>query len=296
MTSLKQSHAPRWEDKATFHLMEVVVFWEGRLTTRHLMDAFGLNSRTTASQLIKRYRELAPSNLEYCHQTKGYLPTKGFTRLFSRGDVGEYLSLLNQHAGLNPDFSSLSNHFAAPTEQVSAPHRAVRPEIVRKIIEATQNKHRLEVVYRSQTSPLGEARIISPHTLVFADSRWHVRAWCEKHRDFRDFVLTRFVGEPELEGPRLPDGAPNLDTLWQERMDVIFTPNPTLPESHRQLIAEDYAMSDDLQLSINCRKALVTYLLLSMNVHLDESRFEPQAHPLVVLNKDEVESVSFGAQ
>jgi len=296
MESGTQAHTPRWEDRAKFQLIEVVAFWEGRLTTRHLMDAFGLSSRTTASQLVKRYRELAPGNLEYCHQTKGYWPTDGFTRIFSRGDVGEYLSLLSQHAGLNPDFSSISNHFSAPTEQISAPHRAVRPEVVRKVVEATQNKQRLEVIYRSQTSPLGEERIISPHTLVFADSRWHVRAWCEKHRDFRDFVLTRFVDEPQLEGPRLPDGDPALDNLWQERIEVIFTPNPALPEAQRLLIAGDYAMSDNLQLRINCRKALVTYLLLSMNVHLDESRFEPPAHPLVVLNKDEVESVSFGAQ
>lgn len=28
--------------------------------------------------------------------------------------------------------------------------------------------------------------------------RWHVRAYCEKNGDYRDFVLSRFRGEPEL--------------------------------------------------------------------------------------------------
>ncbi|WP_405000958.1 hypothetical protein [Halomonas sp.] len=28
--------------------------------------------------------------------------------------------------------------------------------------------------------------MLVPHTLVFAAGRWHMRAFCEKHRDYRN--------------------------------------------------------------------------------------------------------------
>lgn len=50
----------------------------------------------------------------------------------------------------------------------------------------------------SFTTTDDETRLIAPHTLVFTSMRWHVRAYCEKNGDYRDFVLSRFRGEPEL--------------------------------------------------------------------------------------------------
>ena len=46
--------------------------------------------------------------------------------------------------------------------------------------------------------PNVEIRLIAPHTLVYTGMRWHVRAYCEKNGQYRDFVLSRLRGEPEL--------------------------------------------------------------------------------------------------
>lgn len=43
-----------------------------------------------------------------------------------------------------------------------------------------------------------EIRLIAPHTLIYTGMRWHVRACCEKNRQYRDFVLSRLRGVPEL--------------------------------------------------------------------------------------------------
>lgn len=50
----------------------------------------------------------------------------------------------------------------------------------------------------SFSTPDGETRLIAPHTLIYTGMRWHVRAYCERNRDYRDFVLSRFRGIPEL--------------------------------------------------------------------------------------------------
>ena len=50
----------------------------------------------------------------------------------------------------------------------------------------------------SFTTPDAETRLIAPHTLIYTGMRWHVRAYCEKNRDYRDFVLSRFRDMPEL--------------------------------------------------------------------------------------------------
>jgi len=41
-------------------------------------------------------------------------------------------------------------------------------------------------------------RLIEPHTLVYTGMRWHARAYCEKNGQYRDFVLSRLHGQPDL--------------------------------------------------------------------------------------------------
>ena len=74
----------------------------------------------------------------------------------------------------------------------------MRPEALRPLLKACREGLRLECEYVSFTTPDRETRLIAPHTLIFTGMRWHVRAYCEKSRDYRDFVLSRFRGEPEL--------------------------------------------------------------------------------------------------
>lgn len=51
---------------------------------------------------------------------------------------------------------------------------------------------------RPSATPEAEIRLIAPHTLVYSGMRWHVRAYCDKNHDYRDFVLSRFRGVREL--------------------------------------------------------------------------------------------------
>jgi len=54
----------RSEKRLEFQLIEIMLRWEGRLISKHLMDAFGV-LRQQASRDINDYKKLCPTNLEY---------------------------------------------------------------------------------------------------------------------------------------------------------------------------------------------------------------------------------------
>jgi hypothetical protein len=282
-----------WEKKSKFHLIEVVAYWEGRVTNDHLKRAFKINSRTTGSRLFQAYNSITRGNLSYSASHRGYVPSDSFDFRFSIGDLGEYLSLMTQHNTLNPSFSGIKD-LPAPTEAISIPHRAVSPSVVRQVVVATQQRSRLELVYRSHSSPDGEDRIIAPHTLVYSGLRWHARAWCEKHKNFRDFVLTRIEPGAEVIGEALPEADPALDENWNRQIDLRLIPNPELSEAQQRMVALDYGMGGERCLNVRVRAAMVHYLMLSLNVFLGRERFKPEEQPLVVANIDEIEPFVFG--
>jgi len=54
---------------------------------------------------------------------------------------------------------------------------------------------------------------LRPHALGHNGARWHVRAWCEKNGDFRDFTLSRIA---EVEWSRESAELPEPDKDWEQ--------------------------------------------------------------------------------
>lgn len=67
---------------------------------------------------------------------------------------------------------------------------------------------------------------IHPHVLVKTGLRWHLRAYCEDKKQFRDFVLSRFRGTPELLSPVTHSG--ELDLAWHTLIPLVFQPDHRL--------------------------------------------------------------------
>lgn len=247
----------RWDLALRYRLIETIAWWEGRLTTGHLMQSFGI-SRQQASKDINTYlNEHAPKNLTYDRHLKGYKPAKGFQPLFIDGSASAYLHLLDQNRERAPHIEGLALAYAH-TELLKVPDRSIRPEVLRPILQACREGRRLEAEYISLTTPEIEIRVMAPHALVYTGMRWHVRAYCEKHHDYRDFVLSRFRGEPDLmdetEHPR------DDDTAWNTPVTVIIEPDARLSAEQKAIIESDYGMEDG-QLPVHTRGALVQYVL-----------------------------------
>lgn len=179
MKRTQRMEQTRWDLALRYRLIETVVWWEGRLTTNHLMQSFGI-SRQQASKDINTYiNDYASKNLVYDKQIKGYVPTRQFKPLFIDDSASAYLDLLNQNNERAPHIEGLALAYAH-TEVLKVPDRSVKPEVLRPLLKACREKRRLDIEYVSFKSPEPEGRTIAPHTLVYTGMRWHVRAYCEK--------------------------------------------------------------------------------------------------------------------
>lgn len=170
------------------------------------------------------------------------------------------------------------------------PDFKVRPEVLRVITRACRKNERIEVDYRSVNAPNKEGRIIAPHSIVHAGLRWHVRAFCEKNQDFRDFVLTRFYETPELVSKAAQSA--NDDKSWNTLVNVCFKPDDRLSDEQKHIVATDYGMTDQ-RLLVQIRGALVPYLLLSMRLDVHTIASDPRAQQIVIENMDGIKQWLF---
>ena len=274
----------RWDLALRYRLIETVAWWEGRLTTGHLIQSFGI-SRQQASKDINTYiTEHAPRNLTYDKQLKGYVPSKHFKPKFIDDSASAYLHLLYQNNERAPHIDGLALAYAH-TKVLEVPDRPIRPQVLRPLLKACREGLRMETEYVSLNTPTAEIRLIAPHTLVYTGMRWHVRAYCEKNRQYRDFVLSRLRGEPEL--LEKSDNSADKDEDWNTEVPVIITPDERLDAAQRAIIEADFGMTDGL-LQLSSRRALVKYVLQRYQIDPKNLNPNPEAQQIVVGNLKEL--------
>ena len=263
-----------------YRYIELIALWEGRLTTKHLCHTFQIG-RQQASKDISAYNKLiCPNNLLYDRSLKGYVPSANFTPKLTAGVLEEYLALVTDYYNPLNLLNSLKIQ-NCPLEDIRWPARNVDPALIRSLVEAIKYNQRMEVDYVSVKQPDREGRIIAPHTMVFTGERWHVRAWCEKNRDYRDFVLSRFRGTPELLGP-----SKNLvedDLEWQTEVTMNIVPNPDLTSAQQSVVAEDYGMIKG-KMNITIRAQLIPYALNLLRIDINSEAENPLSNQLVLGN------------
>ncbi|MBE0508447.1 MAG: WYL domain-containing protein, partial [Marinospirillum sp.] len=134
-------------------------------------------------------------------------------------------------------------------------------------------------------------RIIVPHHFVNNGQRWHLRAWCEKSHDYRDFVLSRFRGEPDL--MERSDKGVAQDIAWNTQVTLLLQADPRLTPAQREVIEQDYLMQNG-QLQITTRACHINYLLKGLQIHPHMLEGEPEAQQLIIVNKSDIQEWLFG--
>lgn len=261
------------QHRKVFERIELIVQWEGRFNTQHLTKALGV-TRQTASRLIAAYKKFAPNNLKLNERLRCYEPTSDFVLTMG-------FALLEDYAALSMGVMSPCESNGALGENVwrlGNCQRNLSPEVVRPIVQAIQGRYRLDIAYASISNPDFEERIISPHTLLHDGHRWHVRAWCEKNKAFRDFVLTRIRDVFNREGAAEMTAAD--DDAWNTWVSFSIEADPRLSDAQRKIVALDYGMSTDgdgkMQRQYTVRGALLLYWLQQLRVDRYRERAEAQ--------------------
>ncbi len=280
----KQNDWPyRWDRLLRYRMIEIIALWEGRLTSNHLQKAFGIG-RQQASKDINEYKSnIAPNNLVFDKQLKGYVPSPKFSPILTKGEINEYLNMLNSQSDLLTQFASLDLP-QTQSEVLSPLFRSVNANIVRPIISASREAQRIEIEYSSLTSEK-DYRNIVPHTLVFNGYRWHVRAFCEKSQEFRDFVLSRITNIYDFVGDSVHTR--DQDNAWNSWVTIKIKPDPRLSRSQQTVIAQDYGMEDNCLL-LKSRGAMVEYLLQFLRINSKQLHNDPKAQQVIIENKHEL--------
>ena len=267
-----------------YQFIELLVYWQGTIYTTDLINYFKI-SRQQAHKYLSHYQGIHPNNLLYCQSSKAFLATSQFRLYCISDDVAPYLDWLSQ-TSLTQSF----NHYEACNKTLTdnslrIPNRQVSPEIMRGLVSAIKQSRRIDVNYVSLSNPDGDGRVIQPHIFVKTGLRWHLRTFDEKHMGFRDFVLSRFHGCPELLGKATHTVANDLS--WNTSVSIILIPAQRLSPKQKIVIEQDYQMQDG-KLIVTTRAALAQYFIQAMQLNTKMIEADPCAQQIVLSNMNDI--------
>jgi hypothetical protein len=256
-----------------FSFIESRLYWAEGLTATALAEAFGI-SRQSAQAVIEKYRQQHPNNMLYDAAKKQHIADESFEPHYIRKDSSRFFDAVRGQALVNMYAEDVS-WSDIPFEDAS---RNLKPNIgyFPALVDALIKKHVITIYYYSKKRVL--LRDISPHHLVYADGRYHVRAYWHDE-GYRDFVLSR-ISYASYAGD---DGVSDKhDREWHQRITLKFKLNPALPDATKQAMQKDYTLKEGV-LNIPCRQALALYIERKMLKHDAESKlplwlFEPIAY------------------
>jgi hypothetical protein len=272
-----------------FEFIEWRAYWVGLVNRGDLEGRFGV-STPQASLDLRAYQEAAPGNIEYDSTEKAYIASSTFQPRYLKLSADRYFNQLD--AILNGAVFPTDTWFGSPPPAavMQTLARRIEPNTLRAVLRAIQQRLELDVDYQSLTST--RRRAIVPHSLAFDGYRWHARAWCVEHGDFRDFVLSRIISVGDS---RLSRADPTNDIEWNTIVEMKIIAHPALDEAQRSAIERDYGMNNGL-LVVKTRAALSYYLIRRLNLDLSDEVVRPERKQIFLTNLAEVEQIQRAAK
>lgn len=265
--------------------LEMLAFWMGEVRNKDIENQFGI-TRQQAYKDFVQYQDMHPESLIKLDKAC-YVFANDKQPQYFHGGLDDFLAWLE--TGCFVLTHPLPNTCAIRLE---LPERRISRQVIAILVKAIRQQLRVEVNYVSLSNPENEGRIFSPHSIVKAGSRFHVRGYCEKSQGFRDLVLSRFRGNAEIEG--LSPHSIVQDDAWQTYVTLVLSPDPRLSATQRNVLANDYQMKNN-QLRLETRAALADYLLKEMQVNTKYLDGKPEAQQLVLVNRDDIKNWLFNS-
>lgn len=245
----------KYDMQRRFAFIETRLLFGDGVTASDVAQTFGL-ARQNAQQTVTLYRENHPGQMRYDKKRRRHVKTDWFRPAFIDGDVGKFLDYQRAASQIayffdDPDWADLP--FSDAERLV---RRLYAGDAVKTVLAALRRKLAVEMEYWARSG--ARLRQVSPHHLIFADGRYHVRGYCHTKAAFRDFVLSRIVHAAHSDLPWVSDAE---DHDWNQITELCFKINPALPNAARNALRLDYLRQGEEVLVIrNVRRALATYV------------------------------------
>ena len=170
-----------------FAYIETELFWGDGVTAGQIASTFGL-SRQIAQKVIDRYRKEHPGQIYYNAGQRRHIPTESFEPHYIRTSPIAFLDYLRGQAlvGLYHEDQDWSDLAVVDVDRLLHPELPVPP--IRTLLAALRRQEAVTIDYRKKDLKPGSVttRVVSPHHLIFADGRYHIRAYChQKERQRR---------------------------------------------------------------------------------------------------------------
>ena len=274
----------KWGVERRLEFIEFRLFWDGGVNRADIVKMFDV-SVPQASKDLTLYQERAPHNAIYDKSAKRYVASNQFQPRFLKPDAGGYLNQLRSVAeGILGSSESWIAHMP-PYGGPPVPVRGVNSETLRTVLAAIRQNQTIEVKYQSLSTDDPHWRWLAPHAIGFDGYRWHVRAFCEVDRTFKDFLLSRIL---EIRSFRPSEVSPEDDGDWNAFITLEIGPHPELSESQKRIIALDYGMRGG-RARLRVRKALRYYALRRLGLDTPPEARRAQDQQIVLLNEGGVD-------
>lgn len=255
----------RWTKDKRLEFIDFRLQWDGQLNRSDLTSFFGI-SVPQASIDIAEYTKLSAANLSYDKNLKTYLRSKNFTPLFDTSTPESYLSELIKQSNADTSLDESYIGWAPANDFVPILTRRVPSKILFRVLNAIRGNCVIDVSYLSKDQEHPTSRRLSPHAIVNDGIRWHIRAYCHKRAEFRDFVIARFMSVKMVDEQ---GQVSTKDTEWNNIVKLELSPDPRLPTSHQKVIELEYSMTNGL-VEVFCREALVFYIQRRLGIEFSD--------------------------
>ena len=271
-----ETNEHNWAARERLRRVELLLWWRGWVGRADLTKGFGISS-AQASGDIQRYVDMNPGALVYQTRRKRYEGTEGMRCVVHEPRLEEAVWLF--YGEQVPGGWMLGS--AGGVEEARRRVDVFRPlvrratgEVERRVFLAMEQGRKLRVRYISLNSSRAEEREMAPHAMGHDGYRWHVRAWCFRHEEYRDFALSRIE---RAEWPGEGFEPPRQDEAWEQMETLVLVPHAGLDAEQRRSIELDYGMKDG-RLVVEVRTAMREYFLAHCRIppEGEDGKLRPQ--------------------
>lgn len=167
----------------------------------------------------------------------------------------------------------------------------VKPVVFARLRKASLSRTGVVISYASMTNPAFEERTIFPHSIIHVGRRWHVRGWCAKRQDFRDFTLGRIksVSPVSVPAPQTID----QDQAWHEVVMIELAAHRKLSVQQQEVVrGENFGGLENRRLPV--RACLAQYVIQDLRAAIDPEKEIPPGFQIEITNAAQLEKTLFG--
>lgn len=258
-------------------IMEGVLAWEGEIGNARMRQLFDIQP-VQASRLLAEFRSLMGDRIVEDSRAKVW-------RSASPEGLETDISLSEYARQIATDDGVSSCIVDARTDLSE-----FKPVVFALLRKAALKRTGVVINYATMANPSFEERIIFPHSLVHVGRRWHVRAWCAKCKDFRDFTLGRI---------RLPTAIQETATKgieddqgWNQIVQIRLAPHRTLSEDQQKVVRCEY-FGGTMGRRLSVRACLAQYVIQDLRAAIDPEKEVPPDFQIEITNTEQLKKLLF---